>query len=40
MRAAHAKRTNTEVKSPMLESTMLMAGKTPLQKSAISTSFA
>ena len=39
MSAAHAKRRNTEVKRPMLESTMLMAGKTPLQKSAISTSF-
>ena len=37
--AAHQKRMNTEVNSPMLFSTMLTAGNTPLQNSAISTSF-
>jgi hypothetical protein len=37
--AAAAKRRNTEPKIPMLRSTMLTAGNTPLQNTAIRTSF-
>jgi hypothetical protein len=38
MMAAREKRRNTEVNKPMLLSTMLTAGKTPLQNTAIRTS--